>query len=98
MTEFTTNDIVNFSASQQPLKVADAFDSIMRAKLADRLDQFQADYSQNVFGPQDDEEDLNFEIDDEDLDLDDEDLDIEDIDDLEDIDLDLDEDDVDEDA
>ena len=98
MTEFTTNDIVNFSASQQPLKVADAFDSIMRAKLADRIDQFQANYSQNVFGPQDDEEDLNFEIDDEDLDLDDEDLDIEDIDDLEDIDLDLDEDDVDEDA
>ena len=98
MTEFTTNDIVNFSASHQPLKVADAFDSIMRAKLADRLDQFQANYSQNVFGPQDDEEDLNFEIDDEDLDLDDEDLDIEDMDDLEDIDLDLDEDDVDEDA
>ena len=98
MTEFTTNDIVNFSASQQPLKVADAFDSIMRAKLADRLDQFQANYSQNVFGAQDDEEDLNFEIDDEDLDLDDEDLDIEDMDDLEDIDLDLDEDDVDEDA
>lgn len=98
MTEFTTNDIVNFSASQQPLKVADAFDSIMRAKLADRIDQFQANYSQNVFGPQDDEEDLNFEIDDEDLDLDDEDLDIEDMDDLEDIDLDLDEDDVDEDA
>ncbi len=41
MVDYTVNDIVGLSASQQPLQVAQAFDSIMRAKLADRLADFQ---------------------------------------------------------
>tara|TARA_R110000823_G_scaffold200078_3_gene331103 strand:- start:3553 stop:3849 length:297 start_codon:yes stop_codon:yes gene_type:complete len=98
MTDYTAKDIVNFSASQQPLQVADAFDSLMRAKLADRIDQFQTDFGQNVFSQQDDE-DLDIEVDDDDLDLDDDDdLDLDDLGDLEDLDLDLDGDDTDEDA
>lgn len=111
MVDYTVNDIVGLSASQQPLQVAQAFDSVMRAKLADRLADFQDQFTQAAFQASPEEE---LDLDDDDLDIDDDaadddgdsddefellDLDDEDLDleDLEDLDLDL-EDDSDEDA
>jgi hypothetical protein len=104
MTDYTTADIVNFSAAQQPLRVGDAFDAILRGKIQDKLSDYQANYNQAVFNTAEDEafdpedEDLDLDDDLEDLDLDDdlEDLDLDD--DLEDLEDDLDGDDTDEDA
>ena len=95
MTDYTTADIVNFSAAQQPLRVGDAFDAILRGKIQDKLSDYQANYNQAVFNTAEDEA---FDPEDEDLDLDDdlEDLDLDD--DLEDLEDDLDGDDTDEDA
>lgn len=98
MTDYTTADILNFSATQQPLRVADAFDSILRAKIESQMDDVRTNFEQSVFAnaedtdfdPQDD--DLDLDLDDDDLDLDD------DLEDLEDLDIDLDGDDTDEDA
>lgn len=96
MTEYTTADIVGFSAAQQPLSVGNAFDSILRGKIEAQLSDYQANYAQAVFAadetefdPQDDDLDLDDDVDDLDLDIDD---------DLEDLDIDLDGDDTDEDA
>ena len=97
MTDYTTADILDFSAASQPLKVADAFDSVLRAKIEAQMDSVRANFEQSVFAKPDDEE---FDPQDDDLDLDDVDLDDLDLDDvdLEDLDdLDLDGDDTDED-
>lgn len=98
MTDYTTADIVNYSVAQQPLRVADAFDSILRAKVEAQLDDVRANFEQSVFANADDTE---FDPQEDDLDLDDldVDLDLDDgLEDLEDLDIDLDEDDTDEDA
>ena len=114
MTDYTVSDILDFSATQQPLKVGDAFDAVMRDKISQRLEAHKEMLAQSMFNDdededfeddievdEDDEDDL--EIDDEDLDalIDDED-DFEDDDDIDDTDLDdLDidlEDDTDEDS
>ena len=107
MTEYTTADILDYSALQQPLKVADAFDSVLRAKIEAQMDDFRTNFEQSVFAtaeepefdPQEDDLDLD-DVDLDDIDLDDDDdLDLDDdLDDLEDLDIDLDEDDTDEDA
>lgn len=97
MTEYTTADILDFSAASQPLRVADAFDSVLRAKIEAQMDDVRANFEQSVFATADD---VEFDPNEEDFDLDDidlEDLDLDD--DLEDLDdLDLDGDDTDEDA
>lgn len=104
MTDFTADDILNFSVNQQPLKVGDAFDAMMRDRVAGIIDNHRETFNQTVFSaPEEDdfdlEDDEDFEEDDiEDLDIDLEDEDFEDLEDLEDLDLDSDEDDTDEDA
>jgi hypothetical protein len=109
MTDYTPNDILNYSINQQPLRVGDAFDYIMRDKISAGLDAYRAEFEASVFNAQDDEEDFDQQDDDfedEDIDLDsddddseddDEDIDLDDLEDL-DLDLDSDEDDTDEDA
>jgi hypothetical protein len=104
MTDFTSDDILNFSVNQQPLKVGDAFDALMRDRVAAIVDNHRETFSQDAFNePEEDdfdlEDDEDFAEDDvEDLDIDLEDEDFEDLEDLEDLDLDSDEDDTDEDA
>ena len=94
MTDYTTADILDFSAASQPLRVADAFDSVLRAKIEAQMDDVRANFEQSVFAKAD-EDDLN--LDDIDLDLEDDDLDFDDgLEDLDDLDLDGDE--TDEDA
>lgn len=104
MTDYTVNDIIDFSAAGQPLKVADAFDSIMQQKVQDRIADFESAIRPGMFGAEepelDDLDDIDF--DDDDLDLDDDsdwdDDDVEDLD-FDDEDLDLDDEDFsDEDA
>lgn len=106
MTDYTTADILDYSALQQPLKVADAFDSVLRAKIEAQMDDFRSNFEQSVFAtaeepefdPQEDDLDLDDVDLDDDLD-DDDDLDLDiDLEDLEDLDIDLDGDDTDEDA
>lgn len=103
MTDYTPSDILAFSINQQPLKVGDAFDALMRDRVGRMIDDHQETYTQVVFNaPEDDEE---FDLPDDDLDDDLEDLEIDDLDDidlsddLDDLDdFDLDEEDTDEDA
>ena len=93
MTDYTTTDILNFSAASQPLRVADAFDSVLRAKIEAQMDNVRANFDQSVFARDDEKE---FDPQDDDLDLDDVDLDDDlDLDDLDDLDLDGDDDDED---
>ena len=111
MTDHTVRDIIDYSAAGQPLKVADAFDDIMKQKVNDRIAEFEAAIRPGMFTAheepelEDDIEDLDLddvELDDLDLDNDDddgwEDADDDDLD-FDDEDLDLDDEDFsDEDA
>lgn len=106
MTDYTVNDIIDYSAAGQPLKVADAFNHVMQQKVQDRIADFESAIRPGMFGAEESElEDADLDdidIDDDDLDLDDDsDWDEDDVDDLDfdDEDLDLDDEDFsDEDA
>lgn len=106
MTDFNTADILNYSINQQPLKVGDAFDSIMRDKVSAMIDDHQGTFNQTVFSAPEDDDQLEFDLEDIEVDDDIADEDIEDVDldidddfaDLEDLEIDSDEEDTDEDA
>jgi len=100
MTDYTVQDIIDYSASGQPLKVADAFNDVMQQKVNDRIAEFEAAIRPNMFSAHEEPE-LEDDLDDLDLDdveLDDLDLDDDDDgdwDDSEDDDLDFDDEDLD---
>lgn len=106
MTDYTPSDILAFSVNQQPLKVGDAFDALMRDRVGNMIAAHQETYAQQAFNaPEEDEDEFDLPEDDldddlEDLDIDDlDDIDLsDDLDDLDDFDLDSDEEDTDEDA
>lgn len=110
MTDYTVKDIIDYSAAGQPLKVADAFNDIMKQKINDRIAEFESAIRPGMFSAHEEpelEDDLDLDLDDvelDDLDLDDDDDGWEDSDgdddlDFDDEDLDLDDEDfTDEDA
>jgi len=104
------DELIGATVDQQPTRFANAFDAIMRQKINARLEDESVAYAQQMFAsdePEDDdnfanEDDLDFDIDDEEFEneFEDEEFDIEDLDledlDLEDLDLeDLDTEEVD---
>jgi hypothetical protein len=104
------DELIGATVDQQPTRFANAFDAIMRQKINARLEDESVAYAQQMFAsdePEDDdnfanEDDLDFDIDDEEFEdeFEDEEFDIEDLD-LEDLDLedlDTEEDDDGEDA
>jgi hypothetical protein len=104
MTDYTPSDILAFSVNQQPLKVGDAFDALMRDRVGQMIDAHHETYSQQAFNAPE-EDDVEFDLPEDELEDDLEDLEIDDLDDvdlsddLDDLDdLDLDEEDTDEDA
>ena len=82
MTDYTVQDIIDYSAVGQPLKVADAFNTVMQQKVNDRIAEFEAAIRPGMFSAHEEPE----------LDDDLEDLDLDDVE-LDDLDLDSDEDD-----
>lgn len=97
MTDYTSTDILDFAANQQPLKVGSAFDALMRDRVSDMIASHQETYGQQVFNSSDDNEDeQEFDLPEDDLD----DFDLDGLDDeLEDLDdFDLDGEVTDEDA
>lgn len=89
------DDLIDYAANQQPTRFADAFDQLMRDRIAGRIEDEKIAYAQQMFQT-DDEEDLEDVEDDDDLDIEDfDDEDFEFDDEFEDEDLDLDFDDTD---
>lgn len=93
------DDLINTAVDQQPTAFANAFDELMRDRIAGRIDDEKIGYAQQMFQTdEDDSDDIDIDLsDDDDLDIDDfdeEDFDIDD-DEFEDEDFDLELDDSD---
>ena len=96
------DELIGATVDQQPTRFANAFDAIMRQKIAARLEDESVAYAQQMFASDDPEdadeeefEDEDFDTDEEDFedeDFEDEDFDLEDFD-LEDLDTEEDDDD-----
>lgn len=72
------DELINAAANQQPTRFANAFDEIMRDRIAGRIEDEKIAYAQQMFQTDDDVSD-DFDV--EPREGDDDDLDIEDFDD-----------------
>ena len=69
--EYTVSDLVSLSYEQKPIEFQNAFDSLIKDRIADAIDDKKLEIAQTVFsGPDDaeDDDDENVEFEDE-LDL-----------------------------
>ena len=69
--EYTVSDLVSLSYEQKPIEFQNAFDSLIKDRIADAIDDKKLEIAQTVFsGPDDaeDNDDENAELEDE-LDL-----------------------------
>ena len=93
MPDYSTFDIIDFTVDERPADVASVFDDLIGQKIVDAIAQKKIEVAQQMFEPQeDDEDDIEYEDDDDSEDYDD-DEDFEfDEDELEDLDTEEEED------
>lgn len=86
MPDYNTFDLIDLTVDEKPAEVSVAFDELIGQRIVDIIAQKKIEVAQQMFGPQDSEEDDDIEYEDDesedDDEDDDEDYDDSDLDDL----------------
>jgi hypothetical protein len=85
MPDYNTFDLIDLTVDEKPAEVSVAFDELIGQRIVDIIAQKKVEVAQQMFGPQDSEEDDDIEYEDdefEDEDDEDEDYDDSDLEDL----------------
>lgn len=81
MPDYNTFDIIDLTVDEKPAEISVAFDELIGQKIVDVIAQKKVEVAQQMFGPQEDDEDeIEYDDDEESEDYDD-DIDYEDYDD-----------------
>jgi len=81
MPDYNTFDLIDLTVDEKPAEVSVAFDELIGQRIVDIIAQKKVEVAQQMFGPQDSEEDDDIEYEDDESEDDDEDDDDEDYDD-----------------
>ena len=81
MPDYNTFDLIDLTVDEKPAEVSVAFDELIGQRIVDIIAQKKIEVAQQMFGPQDSEEDDDIEYEDDESEDDDEDDDEEDYDD-----------------
>jgi hypothetical protein len=83
MPDYNTFDLIDLTVDEKPAEVSVAFDELIGQRIVDIIAQKKVEVAQQMFGPQDSEDDdIEYEDDESEDDDDDEDYDDSDLDDL----------------
>jgi len=83
MPDYNTFDLIDLTVDEKPAEVSVAFDELIGQRIVDIIAQKKVEVAQQMFGPQDSEDDdIEYEDDESEDDDDDEDYDNSDLDDL----------------
>ena len=85
MPDYNTFDLIDLTVDEKPAEVSVAFDELIGQRIVDIIAQKKVEVAQQMFGPQDSEEDNDIEYEDDESEDNDEDEDYDDSD-LEDLD------------
>jgi hypothetical protein len=82
MPDYNTFDLIDLTVDEKPAEVSVAFDELIGQRIVDIIAQKKVEVAQQMFGPQDSEEDDDIEYEDDEFEDEDEDYDDSDLDDL----------------
>ena len=71
MPDYSNFDIIDFTVDEKPADVASAFDALIGQKIVDAIAQKKVEVAQQMFNPQDNDEDIETDEDEESEDYDD---------------------------
>jgi hypothetical protein len=81
MPDYNTFDLIDLTVDEKPAEVSVAFDELIGQRIVDIIAQKKVEVAQQMFGPQDSEDD-DIEYEDDEFEDEDEDYDDSDLDDL----------------
>ena len=82
MPDYNTFDLIDLTVDEKPAEVSVAFDELIGQRIVDIIAQKKVEVAQQMFGPQDSEEDDDIEYEDDEFEDEDEDYDDSDLEDL----------------
>ena len=82
MPDYNTFDLIDLTVDEKPAEVSVAFDELIGQRIVDIIAQKKVEVAQQMFGPQDSEDDDDIEYEDDEFEDEDEDYDDSDLDDL----------------
>jgi len=82
MPDYNTFDLIDLTVDEKPAEVSVAFDELIGQRIVDIIAQKKVEVAQQMFGPQDSEDDDDIEYEDDEFEDEDEDYDDSDLEDL----------------